>query len=1205
MKLLNLIKGGAMTQGLPNRPRIDPSHGGGIPYSKIETLPQKATPVAKVATTVFEQVKQKKPEKSIWDFIFSPLVGAKYYSLEYCFGKFDAEEDRKVLQAIFGDTSALDKEIGQHVPFLREFAQEFLANSGLLGEAFQENPDEIEEYFNRLVHHMILSAALKTLPPDLQKKVKKGEPLPEKLVVEEAVAKFLKQALQVFGKDLNEIDRQAMKGKPLDAKLIRPLVVKFYEYLFPEDDSFHNFIDAISNLHKFPHPLSSFKEEMMDKIAKNLGGLYQPFFDLLQGEKAAEKEAASPLPGQKESQEWVGRLFIRSITSSSKKEDIAFLKSKGIQDPERLTQQMSPALSQSLLKFLPFTQNLENGAALDQAAESLLLHAVASVAKATGKDPLNSATLLEDVLGHLAGMVREGVASIDPSKKGDAASFSATSIKIMSLFIPPNNEWAVDFLKRRETLQKSSLNQFLFQMYKATEGEKEVKERLVARIGSQEGADHLEALCNQIADAASNKILDEFLSKPEKIEDILKGDSKDAARLISGIFTSKDPNLQWLGNSMAQAGGLQLLKGLTHFLEKIPKAKGESVEDLCFASFEVLLKAGTDYLPKAASQLKDNNQEEGAKILLSFTQELTSLFYSPAKLEVQGTLAGKGFEKAQEFAAKELAKAMTYSSNLLAHKEGNQKKLEALYGSDNPSKMGDLLGHAARQVIPSQLNASAPERAKNVVDKLTSFIQLDDSQKESIEEGIARSLNKIGSEKLLENTGTLEWIGQLSESAFLEFFLNFSKGIQKLEQQGEKPLIEEIAMMALNGLSSHLKNLGDAKEALRKKMDPRSQENIYREYEANNVLASELKDPAKKEDFYKKLTSQLFMLFETDLRKELPEIAANAIDQFIVPMILSAAVTEALTPDTMHRLLSDLLKKAANASETSKIPFSKLFPNSNEIKKRLADREKREQLSKEDYHKEITEVLTELIKNAVYLQPSNVVRGLGERRGLTKGAAEGIADTLCMNLREGGKEASQPLFLMNKAMGILLDEAFPSEKNPETGKYEYGKWDKGDKETRKLKPESITSSPNLKPFIPETREEKLEFDAKNKEEIKKAVKNVPKFLRRHIHLVASAYILDVFFRLWDKMEEKIQSALPNLSRLIIPVLQALIKAPLFIIIFFFNILASFLARAVVRVLFHDAAQKLANNIKYATPENFVYELFNDVMKNVDEKRKKI
>src|SRR5205823_4475627 len=111
------------------------------------------------------------------------------------------------------------------------------------------------------------------------------------------------------------------------------------------------------------------------------------------------------------------------------------------------------------------------------------------------------------------------------------------------------------------------------------------------------------------------------------------------------------------------------------------------------------------------------------------------------------------------------------------HKEENQRKLKELYESENPVKMGDLLGHVVRQVIPSQLNAYAPERAKNVVDKLASFVELDKAQSASVEKGIARFLNKVGSEKVLENTGTLEFISDLSESVFLEFFLNFSKGL--------------------------------------------------------------------------------------------------------------------------------------------------------------------------------------------------------------------------------------------------------------------------------------------------------------------------------------------------------------------------------------------------------------------------------------------
>src|SRR4051812_48436306 len=105
-----------MTQGLPNYPRIDPSKG--VPYSKIEEPPKKEVPVAKVATGVFAQAKQKKPSKSIWDFIFNPVVGVKHLVLKIYLNKIDGEQDRKVLGAIFGETSTLDREVELHTPFI-------------------------------------------------------------------------------------------------------------------------------------------------------------------------------------------------------------------------------------------------------------------------------------------------------------------------------------------------------------------------------------------------------------------------------------------------------------------------------------------------------------------------------------------------------------------------------------------------------------------------------------------------------------------------------------------------------------------------------------------------------------------------------------------------------------------------------------------------------------------------------------------------------------------------------------------------------------------------------------------------------------------------------------------------------------------------------------------------------------------------------
>lgn len=1190
-----------MTQGVTNRPGIDPSQG--VPYTKVEEIPNKSQKISGVAAKALEQIKEKKPPAaqkkswSLWSFVCQR--GLKHY-----FEKIDAVQDRKDLHAIFGDTSHLDEEIQQNVPFLREFIAElFLSKDHFLGQEFQDHPEEFEQFINHLVHHIILNVAIKTLSPELQKMVKNGESLKEKLQVEEVIAQFVKQSLQIFGPDFNEIDKKAMKGAPLDAKLFRNIVRKFYEYLFPKGDSIHTLIDDLSSVltlfDRVQHPFSSdsrtFEEKAIDITATQLGALYQPLFDRMRGMAPPKQKPTPPLPGKQESLDWGERFFFRSIAAVSKKEDVHFLKSLGIPDPEGLIQQISPVMAQNLLQFLPMTPNEENGQVADQLTQALLLHAVASVAKAMGKKSLNPDTLLEDVFSHLAGMIREGVRSADPKTTTDPTAFSATSLKIISLFIPPDMPWVADFLERKEIGQLSSLNQFIFQMYKAKVGEKEVKERLVNRLGDQKRADQLEKFCNNLALRASEMTVD-FLSNAENIKPILKTDGGEAIYLVTGIFRSKNRDLEWLGNSMVKAGSLQLLKGVTHFLEKIPKEKGDNFEDLSFASFEALLNLATQHLPSAMSQLKAGGSEE-EKILMPFIQELSHLFYSPEKQEQQGTVAGSSFEQVQGRIAKELIVGLNFTLKLQNHKEENQKQLEKLYESENPTKMGDLLRHAMLQGIPSLLNVEAQMVAdKLIVPSLLSYIALSDEQKKHLGESIARSLNKIGSEKLLENSGAIEFISQLSEATFLQFLLNFSEGILKLEKQGDgPPLVEDIALMGLKGLSSHLKNLGDAKEALWKQgIKKPNDEDIYRQYAAQNVLAEEIQDPLQKEAFYQKLSEQLFLLLETNLKDELPAVVAHVIEQKIVPILLSTAVTDGLSPEALHLLLSNLLEKAANSSEESKIKFSKLFPKSSEIKNRLADKQAREQRSNEQYQKDVGAVLSELIKNAVFIQPSKRLRGPVKHEGLRKAGAEAIADALCVRLQsENGQ--SQALFLGNALMNIIL-EAFPSEKNPETGKYQYGVRDKSGKLT------SLQDAPQG--IVSTTMEEKMKAEAEKKKRVESATKNVPKFLRRHIRLLTSSFVLDVFFRLWDRMEEKIQTKLPLLSRLLIPILDALIKVPLFSVIFIVNIATSILIRAFVRLIFHEPVQKLAENVQNATPENFIYDLFREIMQSVDRRREK-
>lgn len=1077
-----------MIHGLPN---LSNNTNKKIPDSKKEE------PISKVAHKVFEK-RTHTPQNKSWSW--KGFVVKKLYM-----ETIDGAKDQKILKNIFGDTALLDNEIQEIAPFLRVFITEKVKNVELLGEAFRDNPRDVEEFVDHLIHHVILSAVLKTLSPEVQKKVKNGVPLHKPLHLKEVMAKFIKQTIEIFGNDFNEIDRRAMEGEPLD-QLFRPFVEKLFDYLFPEGDSLRALVDSLS----LPNRLAdlkfedtrTFQEKQYDYLATILAEFYQ---SLIGPSKA---EDSLPSAGEKQVKDWFKDFLLESFISTSKNEDIQFFKNSGIPDPERFIRQISPKAAEYLVKFFPIQEPLAK-----EGADALLLHMLASIAKAAGKNPLNPDTLLEDVFSYLAGMVKEAIATHDLPNED---SFSETSIKIMALFIPPNQGWAIDFIKRRKFDQISSLNQLFYQMYRA-------------EVGNQEEVGQLEALCNSLASRSLGKI-NEYLSNPEKLGQVLKGD-EHSTQLISRLFSSKDPHLQWLGNAMVKTGGLTLFQGLTHFLEKIPQKEGE---DQFYAAFETLFNLGATYLPEGN--------------VLAFVEQLTGLFYTPQE---QWTAGGALFEKVQEYIGEELTVAINYSNKLLGSKKENQEKLKALYGSDNPIKIGDLLRHMVLQGIPSALNVEADW----IVEKgIIPYLGISQDNLESI----TRSLNKIGSKELLEKTGTVEFVSQLIEAAYLQFFLNFSVGIQKLEKKDEGPsLVEEMVMITLRGLSDHLKHLGEAKEAIKgSKSKKPKEEQIYDYFEKMKLLAPEIRNASANDEFYQKLANQLFRLFETDLKKELPEIAANLIENVMAPFILSSAVTQALDPATLHLMLASLLKKAASFSESNKIKFKEFFPASSEIKARLADKKARKERAKEQYQKDIADVLSELIKNAVYLQPGSFVRKIGEKDGLRAEIAGGIADTWCQSLRKE-RDLSQALFFLNKVMEFI-QEAFPT--------------------------------PDFTGIIHKTLDEKAKAEEDKKIEVEKAMKKLPKYLMKHIHLATKNLILGVFFKFWYAMEEKIQKALPIIGLVINYILNALIKVPLTIVFAIIDIFLNILNRAFVRVLLTEPSKNIASTVQHAALRNLVYDV---------------
>lgn len=1293
-----------MTHGLPNYPHIGPSRGVSPPIQ--DAPPVKKTPVAKIATPALEQIKTPPSESSFLDrWVWEPIKKSR---LTTYFENLNGSEDLKTLHLIFNDTSQMEANVHELAPSLYTFLVESLLKSSKKegGKILQNNSEETIAFIEKLLLHTLKNGFLKTLTPQDKERIERGEPLIEPLKVEDVTVILLKMMAENFGKDFNGIDKQAMGRKSIDENLMRPVVGKLFNNFFPPGDPFLDVCTAFDSNYRIycmfnfdPEPLP-IQEELISFVASFFADQYKTLFNKLGDRPPEIKPDSIPVKGQAETMEAfeeVVRFSTKCFTESSRKEDIEYLKSRGIHDPEGILKNIPSDILPKLLQFVPLSHNDLNENVMDDVMQGLLLHGLATVAKDL-KNPLDSATLLDEVLNYLVQTVNLEIASFVPSENVDIHSFSGSSARLMSLFIPDSkpgerNEWVVDFLNRRQKklteplnlllfqvyedrqilktkgienadllinqmspaahdllkkfvpvmsdqmsewvvlhalasianeMEKNPLNledifvhlvgrihnevkgvnslenvtpasftegsfkilslfvpqqnegilkaledkkeemtdplnQLMFQFYKTQEIEREVSEiktRLLARIGDEKIVNQLHQFCITASMRSFDGIQD-LLIKPETFQEILKGESKEASIAISSIFKSNHPEMEWLNGSAKQMLEIQLLKGMSCFLDHVPKKEGEKLDDILFGSFQILLDAGIEFLPDAVHQ--QNFQP--------LTNHLMDLFVSYDDFEKRtspvGIVQEKGLDFINEFIAKGLATGVVFIHEVLQNKGENQNRLKEFYPSDHPTKMANLAGRMMRQGVPYLLHEKRESIALEILfPALEPFIgPLTEEQKKPLIEGLSVFLDKISSEKSMEMETLLNFIEQFTEAGFLQLLADYSQKISVLDKQGKESLLQEMAKSFLKGMNVHIEHRRQAVKDLAKQGEKNpTQDQIYEQYEKNEVIAKEINNPIERDVFYQRISHQMLMLLESNMKEKLPEEAEKFIEEKIVPAVLAYMVTEIQKPENLNQLLADLLAKAAESAGGDPIQFSTMFPSSSKIERRRNKRHAKELRAKEEYQKEIAAVLSELIKNSVHLQSrSKVIKAFGESEWLRNIAAETAADAFCGLLRNGDEPMSA-LEAIDQLMGVLLN----------------------------LDPEEI---------FPLGEDKKLQEEARIKRN-EVAEKSVPKFLRRRMRMITKSFVLDLFLNLWNAGEEWGHSNYPRLSVIIIPIINFFIKIPLSCFIFAIDVLVNSVIKAWGKLVFSATAKEFGDLIKTTTLGNLIFPTFSEIMDDV-------
>lgn len=733
---------------------------------------------------------------------------------------------------------------------------------------------------------------------------------------------------------------------------------------------------------------------------------------------------------------------------------------------------------------------------------------------------------------------------------------------------------------------------------------------------------------------------------------------------LNRLVDQEDLNIKWVGNEIELAIQLILFKGFVNLLEKVPEEKRGADHNILAEGVKLIFAAGSEKLNSVLSRFeekkksislevekqcegikdpekkqeqvsiltKEAEEKAAAELLAPFTDELLALFFNEASGEI--TLKDQlplppAYQKSGEKMIREqlalvFGKALQVSTTWIFEKNDNTKRLEALYnGSKKPAELCKLAGFLAEDGIAFWL-----KDPKNTIvhDELIPWVQQSlgyeinpkDERFSVLFDLVDGCLTSLGADKSKEVKDFLSLLNLTAETTLLRFLADASERLQKLEEsknkEGNESFLEEISLELIKHLKEHFKTIGKARDLLRKKGRKITDKSIQQQFKAQGKLHEALETEAKKDEFLKQLSEQLFKIIGVNDKEAfpVPDVLRDAVFQLaketIVPAILSSALLELSDPDTTAPLIPEMLRgvKSEDTPRLWTFLSDHLFKSEGIPKEEL---ERWKAKYSDTFQKDLEKELSELLVAIIRMQPDLLPRGISKIKGLREQAGAAMGQASREGLRDADGNPVLILSLLEAAFRQITLSVAPGEWK-EDGTFTYFKTTmRGEIEIAPTGEKVEVERPNLERLFPETEEQAKEAERIENERLEQGYEDLPKLLKRLINDQTDRFLMDSFIQFWNRTEKAIMDWIDKVAgrysedvkRILRPILHFLVKVPMASATLLFNYTIWLLIKTGIKFFLNHQGNKRLKDASLKIHANLLYHILSNLIGGIAKK----
>lgn len=382
---------------------------------------------------------------------------------------------------------------------------------------------------------------------------------------------------------------------------------------------------------------------------------------------------------------------------------------------------------------------------------------------------------------------------------------------------------------------------------------------------------------------------------------------------------------------------------------------------------------------------------------------------------------------------------------------------------------------------------------------------------------------------------------------------------------------------------------------------------IISEFERAGKLHSAVREGKERDDFFKKLSHQIFKIIGVTEKTYLPipgflkKSVWPLIEDKLIPLMLVKAMEVAKEPSNLNKMIvAAMLKSEEALKDNEDSIWSKLMPDENQAN--LSPQYQDAYQSKLDARiKGVIDAVTQLREKSFARKIMNVkVQGMP----VLDKAATAVGQSFRAVFRDENYRHIPTLDLLDTLMGVISDSIVEVEWEENKIVYPKTEFD-GRKSITSNGSVEYVQKPCLAKIFPKTEQEKNMAETLAKEARRKAKKEVPYYLRTVISAQAKSFLRDQFLQSCNRLEAKLKEKCPNLSKVLLPLFTFLIKIPLvFTVIFLLDGLIWIVVNIIFQAALGEQIKKYTKDANVDVYDNLIYKYLdfgmNKVVENIEQ-----